>query len=116
MQGFDPLFWILGDRIEALRADCGYDADAFREGIAKAGVEAVIPAKQCMTGRNVAGTTSSKASSTNSRLAAYRHTLCQIQRVLPRLHHARLNQAVAALYPQSLGLLRQRLPRVRRHL
>lgn len=36
---------MLGDRIEALLADRGYDADAIREEIAKAGVEAVIPAR-----------------------------------------------------------------------
>lgn len=36
---------MLGDRIEALLADRGYDADAIRAEIAKAGVEAVIPAK-----------------------------------------------------------------------
>lgn len=36
---------MLGDRIEALLADRGYDADAIREEIAKAGVEAVIPTK-----------------------------------------------------------------------
>ena len=36
---------MLGDRVEALLADKGYDADAIREEIAAAGVEAVIPAK-----------------------------------------------------------------------
>jgi transposase len=36
---------MLGDRIEALFADKGYDADAIRAEIAAAGVEAVIPAK-----------------------------------------------------------------------
>jgi transposase len=45
VQGFGPLFRMLGDRIETLLADRGYDADAIREEIAKAGVEAVIPAK-----------------------------------------------------------------------
>lgn len=35
----------LGDHIEALLADRGYDADAIRDEIAKAGVEAVIPTK-----------------------------------------------------------------------
>ena len=34
-----------GNRIEAFLADRGYDADAIREEIAGAGVEAVIPAK-----------------------------------------------------------------------
>jgi transposase len=36
---------MLGDRIEALLADKGYDADAIRAELAAAGVEAVIPAK-----------------------------------------------------------------------
>lgn len=36
---------MLGDRIEALLADKGYDTDAIRAEIAAAGVEAVIPAK-----------------------------------------------------------------------
>ena len=45
MKGFGPLFGMLADRIEALLADKGYDADAIREELAKASVEAVIPAK-----------------------------------------------------------------------
>lgn len=36
---------MLGDRIEALLADKGYDADAIRAELATADVEAVIPAK-----------------------------------------------------------------------
>jgi len=44
-QGFAPLFRMLSDKIEALLADRGYDADTIREAIADAGVEAVIPAK-----------------------------------------------------------------------
>ena len=36
---------MIGDRIEAFLADRGYDADAIREEIAMADVEAVIPAK-----------------------------------------------------------------------
>ena len=36
---------MLPDRIKALLADRGYDADAIRAEIAAAGVEAVIPAK-----------------------------------------------------------------------
>ena len=36
---------MLADRIEALLADKGYDADAIRDTLAEAGVEAVIPAK-----------------------------------------------------------------------
>ena len=45
VQGFAPLFRMIDDRIEAFLADRGYDADAIREEIAAAGVEAVIPAK-----------------------------------------------------------------------
>ena len=45
LQGFRPLFRMLDDRIEALLADKGYDADTIRDEIARAGVEAVIPAK-----------------------------------------------------------------------
>jgi len=36
---------MLGERIEAILADKGYDADAVRRQLANAGVEAVIPAK-----------------------------------------------------------------------
>ncbi len=45
MQGFRPLFRMLAERVEALLADKGYDADAIRDTLATAGVEAVIPAK-----------------------------------------------------------------------
>ena len=45
VQGFAPLFRMITDRIEAFLADRGYDADAIREEIEAAGVEAVIPAK-----------------------------------------------------------------------
>lgn len=37
---------MISDRIEAFLADRGYDADVIREEIAKANVEAVIPAKR----------------------------------------------------------------------
>jgi transposase len=36
---------MVADRIEALLADKGYDADAIREKLARSAVEAVIPAK-----------------------------------------------------------------------
>lgn len=39
------MFRMIADTIEALLADKGYDADAIREELAKAEVEAVIPAK-----------------------------------------------------------------------
>ncbi|WP_371514785.1 IS5 family transposase [Brevundimonas denitrificans] len=45
VQGFAPLFRMIEGRIEAFLADRGYDADAIRQEIAAAGVEAVIPAK-----------------------------------------------------------------------
>ena len=45
MKGFGPLFRMLTDRIDVLLADKGYDADSIREELAKAEVEAVIPAK-----------------------------------------------------------------------
>jgi len=45
VQGFAPLFRMITDRIETFLADRGYDADAIREEIGAAGVEAVIPAK-----------------------------------------------------------------------
>ena len=45
VKGFGPLFGMLTGRIGALLADKGYDADAIRAELAKAGVEAVIPAK-----------------------------------------------------------------------
>jgi len=37
---------MIADKIEALLADKGYDADAVREELTKAGIEAVIPAKR----------------------------------------------------------------------
>ncbi|MEI5681816.1 IS5 family transposase [Mesorhizobium sp. CCNWLW179-1] len=45
IQGFARLFRMISDRIEAFLADKGYDADAIREEIASADIEAVIPAK-----------------------------------------------------------------------
>jgi transposase len=44
-QGFGPLMRMIADRIDALLADKGYDADAIREELARADMEAVIPAK-----------------------------------------------------------------------
>jgi len=37
---------MIADRIDALLADKGYDADAVRQDLADAGIEAVIPAKR----------------------------------------------------------------------
>jgi hypothetical protein len=64
---------MIADKIEALLADKGYDADAIREELTKADVEAVIPAKSnrrepiAHDRENTAGATSSSACSTNSR-------------------------------------------------
>ncbi|MER8472792.1 MULTISPECIES: IS5 family transposase [unclassified Mesorhizobium] len=46
IKGFAPLLRMIADKIEALLADKGYDADAIREELAKAEIEAVIPAKR----------------------------------------------------------------------
>lgn len=46
VQGFGPLFRMIADRVQALLADRGYDADAIRAEIAIAGTQAVIPAKK----------------------------------------------------------------------
>jgi transposase len=45
IQGFGTLFRMIADKIEALLADKGYDADTIRDELAKVDVEAVIPAK-----------------------------------------------------------------------
>ena len=45
VQGFVPLFRMIENQVDAFLADRGYDADAIREEIEGAGVEAVIPAK-----------------------------------------------------------------------
>jgi transposase len=45
VNGFAPLFPMISDKIEAFLGDKGYDSDAIREELAKAEVEAVIPAK-----------------------------------------------------------------------
>lgn len=46
VQGFGPLFRMIADRVQALLADRGCDADAIRAEIAIAGTQAVIPAKK----------------------------------------------------------------------
>ncbi len=46
VQGFGPLMRMIADRIDALLADKGYDADAIRQELADAEIEAVIPAKR----------------------------------------------------------------------
>ena len=44
-QGFLPLLRMIGERIQAMIADKGYDADAIREELNFNGIEAVIPPK-----------------------------------------------------------------------
>lgn len=73
IQGFGPLFRIIADKIEALLADKGHDADAIREELTKADVEAVIPAKSnrrepiAHDREKTVGATSPSACSTSSR-------------------------------------------------
>ena len=45
VRGYAPQFRMITDQIEAFLADRGYDADAIRDEIEAAGVEAVIRAK-----------------------------------------------------------------------
>ncbi|MGI4957065.1 MAG: hypothetical protein ACRYGI_05625, partial [Janthinobacterium lividum] len=82
MKGFSPLFAMLADRVDALLADKGYDADTIRAELAEADVEAVIPTKSTagyrsrMIARNTAGGTSLSACSTSSRTGAVsRHAM-----------------------------------------
>lgn len=63
---------MIADRIDALLADKGYDADAIRDKLASANIEAVIPAKSnrrppplSTTGPSTVGATRSSASSTS---------------------------------------------------
>lgn len=45
IHGFGPLFRMIANKIEALLADTGHDADVIHEELAKVEIEAVIPAK-----------------------------------------------------------------------
>ena len=45
VRGFGPLMRMFTDRIDALLADKGYDADAIRQELTDTEIEAVIPAK-----------------------------------------------------------------------
>lgn len=45
IQGFGPMFRMIADKIEALLANRDYNADSIRGELAKADVEAVIPAR-----------------------------------------------------------------------
>src|SRR3546814_17586254 len=53
VQGFGPLFRMLAERVDALLADTGYDADAIRDTLAKADAAAVIPPKDRSEERRV---------------------------------------------------------------
>jgi len=100
VQGFAPLFRMIGERIEAFRADPGYDADAIRNEIAAAGVEAVIPAK---TNRRVPAPHDrvkyrwrSVIERLFNKLKNWqgRHPLRQNQEILSRRCRSRFNQAL----------------------
>ena len=45
IKGFATLLRMIGDKVDALLADKGYDADAVREALKESDVEAVIPSK-----------------------------------------------------------------------
>lgn len=55
VKGFAPLFRMIADKIEAFPGDRGYDPDAIREELAKAEVEAAIPAKSNRNSANQNG-------------------------------------------------------------
>jgi transposase len=73
IKGFAPLLRMVADKIEALLADKGYDADAIREELARADIEAVIPARRNRKDptphdpENTSGVISSSDRSTSSR-------------------------------------------------
>lgn len=109
MQGVGPLFRTLAERIEALLADTGYDADAIRDTLANADVEAVIPAKSnrrtpiphereknCW--RDLIERLFDKLKDLKGR-----NLLRQDRGLPPRFRGARLSQAVAVLCPQRLA-------------
>lgn len=121
VNGFSPLFWMITDKIEAFLANKGHDADAIRDEIAKAGVEAVIPAKSSRKSpaphdrekyrwRNLVERACPMISQImrccaqqTQKLAQGRHPIRQNQRILPRLRRHRLNQTVDTLCPRNLN-------------
>jgi transposase len=116
IKGFAPLMRMIADRIEALLADKGYDADAIREELAQAEIEAVIPAKRnpqeprAARHREIQVAQSDRAPLQQAQeLAPRRHPLRQDRPVLPRLRRHRRSQALATLCPRSLGNLVPRL-------
>ena len=110
MQGFAQLFRMITDRIEAFLADRGYDADAIREEIEAAGVEAVIPAK--VNRRNPAPHDRAKYKWRNlierlfNKLKNWRRVATRYDKSkssYPRLRQPRLSIALATLCPRNLG-------------
>ena len=101
MQGFGPLFRMLAERIEALLADRGYDADAIRQELAKADIEAVIPAKK------------------NRRTPIpHNHQKYRWRNLIERLFNKLKNWRRVATLRQNRRILRQNrriLPRLRSH-
>jgi hypothetical protein len=99
---------MIADKIEALLADKGYDADAIREELTKADVEAVIPAKSnrrepiAHDRENIAGATSSSACSTSSRTGGASQHDTTKPGILPRLCQSRVSPAVDTLCPRNL--------------
>ena len=96
---------MLDDRIEALLADKGYDADV-RQELAKADVEAVIPTKsnrripiphdpEKYRWRNLVERLFNK-------LKNWRRVATRYGRILSRLCCARISYAVATLCPRGL--------------
>jgi IS5 family transposase len=103
---------MIADKIEALLADKGYDADAIREELTKADVEAGIPAKS--NRREPIAHDREKYRWRNRRapvqqaqeLAAHRNTIRQNQGILPRLCQSRVSPAVDTLCPRNLNRVR----------
>ena len=106
---------MVGDRIKAMLADKGYDADAFRDALVAEGIEPVIPPKrnrkvaidydrELYKQRNLIERMFNKLK--NWRRVATRYR--QISRVFPRLRLDRRNQVVATFCPRSLNRYRGR--------
>lgn len=96
---------MLADRVDALLADKGYDAETIREAFAKAGVEAVIPAKsnrriliphdrEKYRRRNLV----ERFVQQTEELAPCRNPLRQDRRVLYWLRRSRISYALAPFF------------------
>jgi IS5 family transposase len=90
---------MIADKIEALLADKGYDADAIREELTKADVEAVIPPRATGASHRARPRKISLAQPRRApvqqaqELAAHRNTIRQNQGILPRLCQSRVSPA-----------------------